>query len=298
MRVLITGSSGMIGSALAERLETEGDTVIRLVRRPPEAGEVRWDPDDGSIDAAALAGIDAAVHLAGESIGAKLRWTEEHKQRVLDSRVVGTRLLARTLASLDPKPRTLLSGSAVGFYGDRGMEFLTETCPPGTGFLAQLCVQWEATTSAAEDVGIRVVHLRSGLVLDRDEGILPRMALPARLGLGAKLGNGRQYMSWITLTDEIGAIVKLLRDDSVSGPVNLVAPQPVTNAEFTKALGRALHRPAPFAVPSKVLEMALGKETAHEMLLGGQRVHPQRLESMGFAFAHPRIDEALSSIYS
>ncbi len=296
MRVLVTGSTGLIGSALVARLERDGHSVVRAVRRRASApNEVRWDPESETIDTASLVGVNAAVHLAGESIGARLRWTDEHKQRVLESRVRGTRTVATALARLNPRPRVLLSGSAVGFYGNRGSAVLTEDSAPGSGFLAELCLQWEATTAAAEDGGIRVVHLRSGLVLSREGGLFPRMVTPARLGLGARFGRGRQFMSWITLADEIGAICHLLQDDSAAGPFNLTAPGPVSNADFTHALGRALHRPAALMVPGFVLRRALG-EAAQELLLSGQRAIPERLQSGGYRFQHRHLDDALAAL--
>jgi uncharacterized protein (TIGR01777 family) len=296
VRVLVTGSTGLIGSALVKRLESSGHRVVRAVRRETAGpDEVRWDPEKETIDAAGIAGIDAAVHLAGESIGARLRWDDEHKRRVLNSRVSGTRTLAMAMARLDPRPRALLSGSAVGIYGDRGVAVLTEESPPGTGFLAELCVQWEATTAAAEDAGIRVVHLRSGLVLSRDGGLFPRMLTPARFGLGARFGNGRQFMSWITLADQVGAMVHLLGDESAAGPFNLTAPGPVSNADFTRMLGRALHRPAALFVPASVLRRALG-EAAQELLLSGQRAIPERLQAGGYRFQHRHLDDAFIAL--
>jgi len=298
VRVLVTGSTGLIGAALVTRLEAAGHHVLRAVRRAPSGpDEVRWDPQSETIDAAALIGVEAAVHLAGESIGARLRWTGEHKERVVESRVRGTRTIANALAQLEPRPRVLLSGSAVGIYGDRRSTVLTEDTAPGTGFLAELCVQWEATTAAAEDAGIRVVHLRSGLVLSTEGGLFPRMLAPARFGLGARFGSGRQYMSWITLDDQLGAMLHLLNDDSAAGPFNLTAPGPVSNREFTHALGRALHRPAGLFVPAFVLRRALG-EAAQELLLSGQRAIPERLQAGGYDFQHRHLDEALAALLS
>ncbi|HUQ39176.1 MAG TPA: TIGR01777 family oxidoreductase [Acidimicrobiales bacterium] len=301
MDVAVSGASGLIGTALVTELESHGHRVRRLVRRPPAGrGEVRWDPVRGEIDTAALQGVDAAVHLAGESIGAKLRWNADHKRHILRSRTDGTTLLAGALAGLDPRPAVLVSGSAVGWYGDRGDETLTEDSPSpaGTaadGFLADVCRQWEAATAPAAAAGIRVVHVRTGIVLDRREGVFPRLLLPARLGLGARFGGGRQYMSWITLADEVAAIRHVLETPGIVGPVNLTAPHPVTNSELVRALGRVLHRPAVLTVPAFAVRAGLG-EAGRELLLSGQRVLPQRLTESGFAFAHPDLEPAMRAV--
>jgi uncharacterized protein (TIGR01777 family) len=256
---------------------------------------VHWDPAAGRIDAGALEGVGAVVHLAGAGIGDK-RWSEPHKQLVLDSRVTGTTLLAETLAKLDHKPSVLVSGSAVGYYGDRGDEVLTEASSPGQGFLSEVCQKWEAATAAAEDAGIRVVRARTGIVLSRHGGALKKMLLPFRVGAGGRMGSGRQWMSWITLEDEVDALIHLIANDSLVGPVNLTAPAPVTNAAFTKSLGKALHRPAAIPVPAAALKVALGSEMASELLLSGQRAVPTQLETTGYRFAHPEIDVALPAV--
>lgn len=293
MRVAITGSHGLIGSNLAEALVARGDEVVPLVRSKPRAGEIAWDPQEGTIDAASLNGIDAVVHLAGEGIGDR-RWTEGHKARVLDSRVRGTRLIAETLAGLEQKPKVLISGAAVGYYGDRGGEILTEESTKGDDFLAGVVDQWETSTAPASDAGIRVVTIRTSPVLTKKGGILPRMMIPFRFFVGGRLGSGRQYLSWISLADEIGAILHLL-DSDLSGPVNLTAPEPVTNAEFTKILAKAMRRPAFFAVPSVALKLALGSEMATSMVLVSQRALPARLLDSGYTFQYPRLADALAA---
>ncbi|MDQ1491298.1 MAG: uncharacterized protein QOJ23_3812 [Actinomycetota bacterium] len=292
MDVVVTGSSGLIGSALRGALERAGHRLIPMVRSQGSGDAVRWDPDRGAIDAAALEGVGAVVNLAGEGIGNK-RWNEEQKSRIRDSRVRGTTLLAETLAKLQKAPKVLLSGSAVGFYGDRGDEVLTENSRAGDGFLAELCVAWEAAAAPAREAGVRVSHLRTGIVLAGNGGALPKMLMPFKLGLGGKLGSGSQWMSWIALDDEVGAIVHLLGDEAPAGPINLTAPNPAANADFTKALGGALGRPTVLSVPKIGLKLLLGGQMAEEMLLGGQRVLPTRLLDSGYTFAHPELSDAL-----
>jgi len=292
MRLLISGASGLIGSALVRALPA-GWEVARLVRRSPGAGEVRWDPDGGTIDVGAMGRIDAAVHLAGESIAG--RWSEEKKQRIRNSRVQGTSLLARTLAGMSPAPGVLLSASAVGIYGDRGDEVLTEDSPPGTGFLPEVGRAWEQAAQPAAEAGIRVVCLRMGVVLAREGGALARMLPLFRLGLGARLGSGRQWMSWIALADATAAMLHLLQADSVSGPVNLTAPNPVTNREFTLTLARVLRRPALLSVPALALRVVFG-EMADEALLASTRVVPRRLLDSGFSFQHAELEAALRAV--
>ncbi|HEX2051023.1 MAG TPA: TIGR01777 family oxidoreductase [Actinomycetota bacterium] len=292
MDVAVTGSSGLIGAALVTALEAAGDRVVRLVRSgPARPGTIRWDPAAGAIDAAGLEGIDAVVHLAGESIGAA-RWTAAKKARILNSRVDGTSLLAATISDLRSPPRVLVSGSAIGFYGDRGDELLTEGSGPGTGFLAGVVRRWEDAARPAAEAGVRVVTLRSGIVLSPRGGVLGTMLVPFRLGLGGRLGSGRQWTSWITLDDEVAAIVHALRHEPLSGPVNAVAPNPVTNAELTATLGRVLHRPTVAAVPPVALRAALGADAARE-LLGSQRVAPDALARSGFRFGDPELEAAL-----
>lgn len=295
MRILLSGASGFIGSALRRVLEQEGHEVSALSRSAPaDSSAVQWDPDSGELDPVALEGWDAVVHLAGEGIGDR-RWNEAHKRRVRDSRIKGTTLLSHTLAKLDRPPAVLLSASAIGYYGDRGDEALTENAPAGGGFLAGVVQAWEESTAPARDSGIRVVTMRSGLVLDGGGGVLKRQLIPFRLGMGGRLGAGRQYWSWITLEDEVRAMQHLL-DADVSGAVNLTAPTPVTNAEFTAVLGRVLSRPAFLSVPPVALEVVLGKEMATEMLFFSQRVVPSKLEGSGFRFRHPELESALRAV--
>ncbi len=296
MDIAITGSSGLIGSALSRRLSDAGHRVLRVVR-PSSANTsgdtITWDPAAGSIDAAGLEGLDAVVNLAGEGIGER-RWTPEQKQRILDSRVRGTTLLAATLAELDRPPAVLLSGSAIGVYGDTGDRPVDETRAPGSDFLAQVCVEWEGATTAASEAGIRTVLLRTGIVLDADGGALGKQLTFFRLGLGGRSGSGRQYWSWITLTDEVAAIEFLLTAD-VSGPVNLTAPNPSTNAEFARTLGRVLGRPTT-VIPMIGPRLLLGRELADSLLLTSQRVLPGVLESAGFPFTDPELEAALRSV--
>ncbi len=291
MKIAVTGASGLIGSALVPALLTEGHEVVKLVRRQPEApDEVRWDPPSGTLDPADLAGVDAAVHLAGASVGRP--WTKAYKRKILDSRVQGTRLIAETLASLEPRPRVLVSASAVGFYGDTGNSVRDESGPKGEGFLADVVEQWEAAAQPARDAGIRVVQIRTGLVLSRTGGILRLQRLAWKFGLGARIGSGAQYQPWITLQDEVAAIQFLLADGDISGPVNLVAPEPVTQKEFGRSLATALHRPMPWVVPGFALRLAVGG-FADEGLLIGQRLRPRVLEEADFSFSARTFDEGL-----
>ncbi len=296
MRVLITGSSGFIGTALVRSLEADGHQVTRLVRRRASGpGEVRWDPAGGTVDASALEGHDAVVNLAGASLGDR-RWTAEYKAVIRNSRVQSTDLLARTLAALDRPPKVLASGAAVGFYGNRGDEELTETSGPGTGFLADVVREWEAATAPAAQAGIRVVTLRSGVVLSPEGGSLKRQLLPFRAGIGGRLGSGRQWLAWISLDDEVGAIRHLLTAHDVAGPVNVTAPGPVTNAEFTRSLGRALRRPTVLPTPTAALWVLFGREMVAEMLLTSHRVLPAVLTASGYSFRHPAVDAALTEL--
>ncbi len=293
MRILVSGASGLVGSAIVRRFASPADEVVRLVRREsgPGPAEVPWNPEAGTIAAEGLEGLDAVVHLAGENLGTG-RWTRAKKARIRTSRVDGTRLLASALAGLKRPPKVLISASAVGFYGNRGDEELDEQSPPGTGFLAGLCRDWEAATEPAAQAGIRVVTARFGVILAREGGALARMLPIFRLGLGGRLGSGRQFMSWITLDDALGALRFVVADDSLSGPVNLVAPNPVTNREFTKTLGRVLHRPTLLPAPALALRIALG-EMAGEMLLASARVLPRRLLASGFRPTARALEPAL-----
>lgn len=294
MRVLVTGSTGFIGSALVCALEQRGDEVVRL-SRGGNAGGPTWDPEAGTISAGALDGVDAVVHLAGEGIGEK-KWTPQQKERIVGSRVKGTTLLARTLAELDTKPAVLVSGSAIGYYGDRGDEVLDESSSSGDDFLAGVCRHWEAAAEPAAAAGIRLVTIRTGIVLDPGGGVLKRLALPFRLGLGGRVGSGRQWMSWIALTDVVGAIVYALDHDSLRGPVNLTAPNPVTNAELTKMLGAVLHRPTVLPTPLLPLKLRYGGELVDALLLSGQRVIPRQLQAAGYPFAHSDLEPAFRAM--
>ena len=290
MRIFITGSSGFIGSALVEALRAAGHEPVPLVRRAANPGEINWDPESGVLDSGLLEGAEAVVNLAGEKIAG--RWSAAKKQRIRESRLRGTRLLINGLVGLKATPAVLVSASAVGIYGDRGDEVLTESSPPGTGFLAELGVEWETEANRAAEAGIRVVNSRFGIVLDKHGGALKEMLRPFRLGVGGVLGSGRQYMSWITLDDSVRAMIHLLENQTVSGPVNVVAPNPHTNHEFTKALGAVLHRPTLIPVPPFALRLLFG-EMADEALLASARVLPAKLQESGFRFNHPDLVPAL-----
>lgn len=296
MKVAVAGASGLIGRALCTHLRRAEHEVVRLVRRPVRPGEdaVQWDPGRGHLDPAGLDGVEAVVNLAGAGIGDR-RWSAQRKHVITESRIRSTAVLASTVARLDPPPRAFINASAVGFYGDRGDEVLTESAGPGTGFLASLCQDWEAETAPAAEAGVRVVLIRSGLVLTATGGALGRMLPLFRIGLGARLGSGSQWWSWITLSDEVAALVWLL-DHDVSGPVNLTAPGPVTNREFTDTLARVLSRPALLAVPPIGPRTLLGAELADSLLFASANVHPAVLLSAGFSFAFPELGPALSAV--
>ncbi len=292
MKVAITGSSGLVGGALAPFLTAGGHEVVRLVRRDPKAkDEARWNPESGMIDAGALQGTDAVVHLAGENIAGG-RWTEARKSRLRSSRVGPTRLLAETLAGLAKKPRVLVSASAVGYYGNRGDAWMTETDSPADDFLGRLSAEWERAAEPARKAGIRVVHPRIGIVLSSKGGALGKMLLPFKAGLGGVLGPGTQYMSWIALDDLLGVIQHALDRSDMSGPVNAVAPEPVTNAVFTRTLGRVLGRPTIVPAPAFALRLAFG-EMADAALLASTRVKAERLLASGFRFRFPELEGAL-----
>ena len=294
MRILMSGGSGLIGTALSARLDADGHTVARLVRRAPKDGEFRWDPVAGTVDLAAFEGCDAVINLSGAGIGDR-RWTAEYKDELLSSRLLATELLAATMASLERKPQVFLSGSAIGWYGDRGDERLDELSAPGDDFLSDLCQQWEGATAAAEKESIRTVHLRTGIVLSKRGGALKKQLPLFKLGLGGRFGNGHQWQSWISIDDVVGAISHLLSSE-VCGAVNLTAPNPVTNIEFTSMLAQALHRPAFLPVPSFGPKLVLGSELVESLLLGGQRVLPTALQRYGFEFQHPTLDVALDAV--
>lgn len=289
MKVAVTGSSGLIGSALVPFLRQRGDEVLTLVRRPPQrAGEVQWDPAAGQLDPVALAGVEGVVHLAGAGVGDH-RWTDSYKRQILDSRVDGTRTIARALAQLDPLPRVLVSSSAMGIYGDRGDEVLSESSPSGQGFLADVVVAWEGAADAARTAGIRVAHPRTSLVMAPKGGAFGQLLPLVRLGLGGPLGSGQQWWSWITLPDEVRALAFLL-DEDVSGPVNLATAQPMRQRELTAALGKSAHRPSVLPVPKFALRAALGEFSGD--VLTSARLAPDVLTRAGFAFTHPDIDTA------
>jgi uncharacterized protein (TIGR01777 family) len=295
--VVISGASGLIGSALTKSLVSDGHRVLRLVRGGVTNGDdIGWDPDDGRIDAPALEGVDAVVHLAGAGIGDQ-RWTDEHKRAIRESRVRGTAALAGAIASRERKPRVFVSGSAIGYYGSRrGDELLTEDSAPGDDFVAQVAQVWEAEAQPAADAGVRTVNSRTGIVLAKQGGALKQMLLPFKLGLGGKQGPGTQWMSWIALVDEIAAIRAAIDDERLLGPVNLVAPNPVTNAEFAQTLGKALHRPTVLPTPLLPLKLRYGSELVESLLLGSQRVVPKQLEAVNFAFTYPVLASALEAM--
>jgi uncharacterized protein (TIGR01777 family) len=294
MRILISGASGLIGSALTRAATAAGHTIVPLIRRQGSPSSVRWDPEAGTIDGAGLEGSDAVVHLAGESIASR-RWTAAQKARILDSRIKGTQLLSSALAKMNRRPSVMISASAVGVYGDRGDEKLTEAAPPGSDFLANVCREWERATSAATSAGIRVVNLRTGIVLAKEGGALPKMVTPFKLGVGGKIGSGNQYMSWIDLEDEAQVILHCIQKESLQGPVNSVGPSPVRNAEFSKTLGRVLSRPSLFPLPAFMARLVLG-EMAEGLLLSSQRVEPTKLLSSGYVFRHTNLEESLRRI--
>lgn len=296
MKFLVTGSTGLVGSALATSLAQSGHTVLRLVRKTSglNSGDFFWDPIAAELDAGALEGVDTVVHLAGASIAAG-RWTQRRKQIIRDSRLRGTRLLAETMARMSNPPLTLISASGINYYGSRGSELISEESPPGEGFLAGLCREWEAATSPASERGVRVVWLRTGLVLSAKGGALPKMLLPFRFGVGGRIGSGRQYMSWITIDDLLGTILFAARNSSIRGPVNAVAPGAVTNAEFTRVLARVLSRPGVFTLPAFAARLVMG-EMAEELLLSSARVKPARLLAAGYEFRHPQLETALRQV--
>ncbi|MSR83925.1 MAG: TIGR01777 family protein [Candidatus Latescibacteria bacterium] len=291
MKILVTGSGGLIGAALVQSLRTQGNEVCCLKRGTTNGDGIGWDPEAGRLDAGALEGLDAVVHLAGENIAAG-RWTPERKQRILASRVQGTQLLSERLASLTRRPSVLICASAVGYYGDCGTEELGEDSPPGRGFLAGVCRAWEEAAEPARAAGMRTARLRFGMVLSAEGGALARMLPPFRLGLGGRIGSGRQYLSWISLDDAVRALGHLLDRQDLSGPFNAVSPHPCTNAEFTRALGKVLHRPAVCPVPAWALRLALG-EMADELLLASTRAMPRRLLESRFRFEHPGLEDTL-----
>ncbi len=297
MRIAVTGSTGLVGTAVTNRMAADGHTVYRVLRQQSAGDDaIQWNPTAGTIERAKFNGLDAVVHLAGENI-ADGRWTAAKKERIRDSRVIGTELLCRTLAGLKQPPRTLIAASAIGYYGDQGDRQCDESAGAGSGFLADVCAEWEHATEPAKAAGMRVVNLRIGVVLTPRGGAIKKMLLPFKLGGGGRVGSGRQYWSWISLDDVTGAIAHCLRTDSLAGPVNAVAPDPVTNLEFTKALGRALGRPTIVPMPAFAARLALG-EMADELLLASTRVVPRRLLETGYRFQHTVLSESLPDILS
>jgi len=295
MKTLISGSHGLVGTALIQALESEGHDIFRLVRYAPHSEtEIEWSPDRYSIALARLEGFDAVVHLAGESI-AEGRWTDEKKTQISESRVKGTRLLGDALANLTNPPQTFVCASAIGYYGDRGDELLTEASAPGNDFLCGVCVEWESATALASKKGIRVVNCRFGIILDAKGGALKKMLPPFRMGVGGKIGSGKQWMSWIALDDVVGGIKFALANDSIRGPVNFVTPAPVTNADFTKTLGKILSRPTIFPIPAFGVRLMFG-EMADALLLSSQRVEPAVLQTSGYSFQYPQLDGALRHV--
>jgi uncharacterized protein (TIGR01777 family) len=292
MNILVTGASGLIGSALLPSLANAGHAITRMTRSEPRAGEraVRWDPMGAPLDASALNGVEAVVHLAGETIAQ--RWTSEVKARIRESRVKGTQVLCESLARMPTPPKVLVSASAVGYYGNRGGEVLTEESGAGQGFLAEICRAWEAATKPATRRGVRVVPLRFGVVLSTAGGALAKMLPPFRLGIGGMLGGGQQYMSWVALDDAVGVIQYALVTESLRGPTNAVSPNAVTNQEFTKTLGKVLGRPTVVPMPAFAARLMFG-EMADELLLASARVQPTKLQASGYAFRYPDLTAAL-----
>ena len=295
LRVAITGGSGMIGRALTAFLRTGGHEVLIITRSPEGEDQIGWDPREDRIDASRLEGVDAVINLAGEPVSQ--RWSEETKERILESRRQSTALIARTISALEDPPSVLVSASAVGYYGhERGDQICTEQTPPGDDFLARVCLEWEAASDPAREAGIRVVHPRIGIVLSPQGGALEALLTPFKMGLGGRVGSGKQWMSWIALDDAVGALHYLMMERDMEGPVNLSAPHPVTNAQFTKSLGRALGRPTFLPTPTFAIKAALGSEAAETMLLGGQRALPRVLDERDFEFFYPKLQGALDHL--
>ena len=291
MKVAIAGASGLVGSALIPKLEDESIEVTRLVRESPKPGEIEWHPNQDTIKPDRLKGFDAIINLAGENI-AEGRWTDEKKRKIHDSRVHGTHLLSEAMAKVDPKPQVFLCASATGIYGDRGDEILSEQGESGGGFLAGVCREWEQATEPASKAGVRVVNLRFGPILAAEGGMMAKMLTPFKMGMGGKIGSGKQYVSWVAIDDVVNAMKLALKDESIRGPLNIVAPNPVTNEVLTKTLGHVLNRPTALAMPAFAARLAFG-EMADEMLLVSQRVVPKKLTEARFEFRFPDLESAL-----
>lgn len=296
MKILLSGSHGLVGTALTKSLEADGHEVRPLVRYATGYGshDIEWSPERYSIAMSRIEGFEAIIHLAGESI-AEGRWTDERKQLIRESRVKGTRLISESIVTLKDPPKTLLSASAIGYYGNRGDELLTEESAPGDDFLADVCVEWEEATREAREKGIRTANLRFGIILDQKGGALAKMLPPFRMGVGGRIGDGKQWMSWIALDDVVGAIKFVLTKQSLAGPINFVAPNPVRNAQFTKTLGRVISRPTIFPIPAFGVRLAFG-EMADALLLASQRVEPARLKEGGYPFQYPQLEAALRHV--
>ena len=291
MKIALAGASGLVGTALIPALQAQGHEVTRLVRTAARAGEIEWHPNKDEVNAASLEGFDIIINLAGENIAGG-RWTDEQKRKIRDSRVNGTHLLSEAIAKIERKPRAFVCASATGIYGDRGDEILDEQSESGGGFLAGVCREWEMACELAEKAGVRVVNLRFGPILAREGGMLSKLLTPFKMGMGGKVGSGRQYVSWVSLEDSVNAILLAINDESIRGPLNVVSPNPVTNEEFTKTLGHVLNRPTALAMPAFAARLAFG-EMADEMLLVSQRVMPKRLNAAGFQFKYPGLESAL-----
>ena len=291
MKIAIAGASGLIGSALIPILQSEGNQITRLVRSSPKPGEIEWHPNQDQVGAQSLEGFGAIINLAGENIAGG-RWTDEQKRKIRDSRVNGTHLLSEAIAKMDPKPVGFICASATGIYGDRDDETLDEQSESGGGFLAGVCREWEQATEPASKAGVRVVNLRFGPVLAREGGMLSKLLTPFKMGMGGKVGSGKQYISWVALDDAVNAIKLAIDDESIHGPINIVSPNPVRNEEFTKTLGHVLNRPTALAMPAFAARLAFG-EMADEMLLASQKVMPKRLSQAGFQFQYPTLESAM-----
>jgi len=291
MKIAIAGGSGLVGSALIPILQSDGNQITRLVRASPKPGEIEWHPNQDKVSAPSLEGFEAFINLAGENIAGG-RWTDDQKRKIRDSRMNGTHLLSEAIAQMKSKPRVFICASATGIYGDRDDETLDEQSESGGGFLAGVCREWEQATEPASKAGVRVVNLRMGPILARDGGMLSKLLTPFKMGMGGKVGSGKQYISWVALDDAVNAIKLAIDDESIHGPINIVSPNPVRNEEFTKTLGHVLNRPTALAMPAFAARLAFG-EMADEMLLASQRVMPKRLSQAGFQFQYPTLESAM-----